>query len=468
MSSSSLSVGLYSAVTALHTSQSAMANVSQNVANSNTEGYTRKVASQSSLMLGGVTLNQITRAVDAALTQQQRNAASDLAKADVRASYTANINESFGSPSANTSLSATLNNLQSTVEALATAPESTAIQNQVVQVGIQAATQMNNMSAGIQALRQTAENDISSAVTAVNNQLGTIATLNGQIMTGMASGQDVTDLQDKRDIAAQAIAEQMNVRVYTRASGEMVLSTSAGQSLVDGVNTSKLSYTATTAVTAASVFNHITVVGQNIDAQFTSGRISGLMEQRDVNLVARTAELNKLAIQMDTQMQTAAANLATTTIAASNSVAGHFFSGIDIVTPSIDNAATIAVHPDLIATPSLLNNTTAARALADAMEKTNINFAATANGVAAQTTSLSGYASAIVTNSATLETTYSTGQTYQQSIKASVDAKAAQVSGVSLDEEMTNLIELQKSYSAAGKVVQSISSMFDVLDNLIR
>lgn len=122
----------------------------------------------------------------------------------------------------------------------------------------------------------------------------------------------------------------------------------------------------------------------------------------------------------------------------------------------------------MIANPALLNNTTAARALADGMENKTISFNAVANGVAAQTNSLSGYAGSIVTYSATLESTYSTGQSYQQSIKSSVDARAAQVSGVSLDEEMTNLIQLQKAYSAAGKVVQTIADMFDVINNLIR
>ena len=49
----------------------------------------------------------------------------------------------------------------------------------------------------------------------------------------------------------------------------------------------------------------------------------------------------------------------------------------------------------------------------------------------------------------------------------SLDLNRLSVSGVSLDEEMTNLIQYQKAYSANAKTITTVSDMLDIILGLI-
>ena len=55
----------------------------------------------------------------------------------------------------------------------------------------------------------------------------------------------------------------------------------------------------------------------------------------------------------------------------------------------------------------------------------------------------------------------------QQSVVASLSARMASVSGVSLDEEGANLVRYQNSYNAAAKVIATVQEMYDTLLNIV-
>ena len=56
----------------------------------------------------------------------------------------------------------------------------------------------------------------------------------------------------------------------------------------------------------------------------------------------------------------------------------------------------------------------------------------------------------------------------QQAVVTRVDDDRQNASGVSLDEEMTNLVAFQHAYSAAAKYVSAIDSTLDTLINMVR
>jgi flagellar hook-associated protein 1 FlgK len=65
-------------------------------------------------------------------------------------------------------------------------------------------------------------------------------------------------------------------------------------------------------------------------------------------------------------------------------------------------------------------------------------------------------------------TTTSTKLSAQSVISTNVDASRESVSGVNLDEEMTNMLQYQHAYAAAGKLVSTINDMLDTLINMVR
>jgi flagellar hook-associated protein 1 FlgK len=58
--------------------------------------------------------------------------------------------------------------------------------------------------------------------------------------------------------------------------------------------------------------------------------------------------------------------------------------------------------------------------------------------------------------------------TTQSAIGEQVDASRESVSGVNLDEEMSNLLQYQHAYAAAGQLVSTINDVLDTLINMVR
>jgi flagellar hook-associated protein 1 FlgK len=55
--------------------------------------------------------------------------------------------------------------------------------------------------------------------------------------------------------------------------------------------------------------------------------------------------------------------------------------------------------------------------------------------------------------------------TVQDSVVAAADAAVHADSGVNLDEEMTNLLQYQRAYQAAARLITTVDEIFDTLVN---
>lgn len=464
-----LSVALTTALSGLATAQTGMQTVSQNIANVNTEGYSRKVIqplSQTLAGLGsGVQIGPIQRQVEEFLLRDLREATSGLNERQTRQDYLSRIEQLFGGPQDQASLGSVLSRFRGSLEALATAPENQGLRGEAIRAGQELTDLMNNMSGTIQQVRAQADEALAAGIVEVNSLATQIAELNRQIVKGLSIQQDVTDLQDLRDRAVMAIAEQMKVTTYTRADGGVVVATSAGRALVDGGFANAIGYSAQTTVIATTAFNQVLLGGVNITNEFAGGRLAALVQQRDATLPARTAELNQLAIQLRNTVTST--SLATTDLVGTVGISevNRFFIGVDPGT--IDNAGSLRVHSDLTANPSLLNNLTAARELANASASTAVAFAA-AGQLPSLTTGFAAYGNAMLSRLASAGAQADNEVTYQRNLQGALANRVGAVSGVNLDEEMARMVELQQAYNAAARVVQISSEMLDVLDQLIR
>jgi flagellar hook-associated protein 1 FlgK len=63
--------------------------------------------------------------------------------------------------------------------------------------------------------------------------------------------------------------------------------------------------------------------------------------------------------------------------------------------------------------------------------------------------------------------TTSNDLTTQNAMTTQVDASRESVSGVNIDEEMTNMLQFQHAYAAAGQLVSTVQSMMDTLINMV-
>lgn len=290
------------AYSSLATTQLQMALTSANVANADTEGYTRKVATQNSVYTGtvgsGVTVTAITSTVDKYLLQDLVEATSTLGAATTTDSYADKLQNllgsTTGSDSGGTSIANSIADLETALSELSGTPESETLQATSLDALDTLASQLRETSDGIQGLRADADGAIEDAVSTINTALKAIDALNGQIATAQARGDPTADLEDQRNTALQTLSGQMDVKYYVTSDNQMRISTASGTTLLDsGVH--ELAYSSAATVTSATVFSDIMVDGKDITAQIGSGSVGALIAQRDTVLPAAQAELDELA-----------------------------------------------------------------------------------------------------------------------------------------------------------------------------
>lgn len=290
------------ATSSLSAAQYQMGVTSSNVANADTEGYTRKTATQAAVVTSGVgtgvTITAVTSSVDKYLVKDLVAAASALGAAEATAAFTDSLQALFGSTSGSedggTSLASSLVTLESAIASLAATPESDTLKAQAVDALDAVASQLRETSAGIQGLRADADGQIEDAVTTVNDALKTIASLNDQIAAASARGESTADLEDQRNTALQAIASEIDVSYFVNSDNQMRIYTAGGTTLLDS-KVHELSYSAAGTVTADTVFGAITVDGKDVTGQIGSGAIGALLTLRDETLPASQDALDALA-----------------------------------------------------------------------------------------------------------------------------------------------------------------------------
>lgn len=299
----SLIIALQSAVSSLQANQIALEIASSNVANANTEGYTRKSVSQETRVVdtrgAGVNITGVVRKVDEHLLREMRIQSSDLGATDARDFYYQRMQSLFGSLLNDSAISATISDFANTLDALAINPEGLSQRRDVVDAAKTLTEQLDEMGRQLQVLRREADVEISEAVDVVNAQLAIIDDLNTKIARGQALGESVPDLHDQRDLAVNKIAELIDITTFSRDNGEIVIFTGGGRALLDR-DPHLLTHDPVAAMDAAITHadggvRGILVDGVDITTEITGGRIAGLVDVRDRRIPDLVAELDRLA-----------------------------------------------------------------------------------------------------------------------------------------------------------------------------
>lgn len=305
---------LRAAQSGLLANQTALNIVSQNVANVNTVGYSRKIIQQQSVVLAGqgagVSIADFTRNVDKGLIKSIRIELAELNNVSVKESYFQRIQETFGTPGDNTSIAHILEEFKNAAELLAVSPDRILEQSEVVRQAQAAVEKFAAMSRTIQDLRLQADQQIAEIVTEINRLTSDIDQLNDDIIRFGSTGNDVTDLEDQRDNKIDRLAELVDIRFFSRNDGDVVVFTSSGLTLVDTIPPT------ITHEAAASISSTSTVAGGQIDGiyvgerlaindlttQARGGQLAGLIDMRDDILPNLQSQLDELAAQLRDQI----------------------------------------------------------------------------------------------------------------------------------------------------------------------
>lgn len=306
----SLTLALRTAQSGLLVNQSALNAVATNIANVNSEGYSRKIINTESRVINGagsgVQLSSLSRQIDEGLLKSLRLEVSSLNALSVQASSFDRLQELFGSPADNTSISHVLGELTNALETLAVSPDKTLEQSELVRRARELTLKFQLMSTTIQELRQQADQGIADAVTEANKLIIRIGDLNDKLIRNTAVNIDVTDLRDQRDMALDRLAELIDIRYFRRTDGDVVVFTSGGRTLVDNLPAT-LTHAGASTVSAttthaegdfAGLYIGTAIPGNDITTEIRSGKLKGMIDLRDDVLTNLQSEIDEMAAEL--------------------------------------------------------------------------------------------------------------------------------------------------------------------------
>ncbi len=449
-----ISVGLNSAMRALFAQQQAMDAVAHNVANVNTPGYSRQrviLQQAGSVTLagigGGVDFKGIERIRDQFVDIQSRTESGAAGDYHARASSLANVEATLGQIGPG-GLQDSMDQFFNSWRDFANAPEQSAVRAGVIQAGQDFAATVNRIAQNLENARRDANNRISTDISEVNSIAQRLAFLNGQIVETRATGNPASDLSDERDQTLDRLSHLVDVYTVQNDSGSIDVFV-GGRSIVSGTNAQQIDLVRNP---ANGNYYDLEWKIDGDPVNLRGGEVGGLLYQRDTDIPGRIASLDALVSQIAGDVNTAHA-------------AGYGLDGVTTGTPFFTGttAISLAVDAPVVANPGLLAAATAAGSIGDGRNAQAVANLQQALSMSGGSEDYSAFLNAIITSVGVATRDAEWRATSQDAQLAHLNAMRQSASGVNIDEEMVSMVQYQRGYEAAARVIQAVDEMLDSL-----
>ena len=445
-------MGLQTALSGLEAAQAAIDTTGQNISNASTPGYSRQVVNlteRSQLTIPalssvtgagsqfgtGVDITSITRIRDQFLDSQYRDQNTTENGESTSSTLLSQVQAGLDEPTSS-GLSGQLDKFFTNWASLASSASSAGAQQGVIGQGQAVADTLNSLSGQLSTLEGQVTSQYNTltdpSTGAVANDANQIAQLNGQIAQAQSAGINANALEDQRDNVIDDLSQYSNVNVTTQSNGMVNVSFGNAASAAQNGTAD-----ATPLVNGTSVDLTDNLTDSNLSGSGgTLGSLLGLYDSTtgQGQIATYSSTLDTVANQLATTV-----NSAISGADAAGATASPFFTGT--------TAATIAVNPAVTASATSPPYTGA-----------EANAVANLSGGTAQ----QSY-NAFVTQVGSDVASAQNAQTTSQSLLTAISNQRQSISGVSLDEEMTNLIQYQQAYQASARVMSTINDTFSSL-----
>jgi len=433
--------GLLAQQTALHTA-------SHNISNANTEGFSRqRVQMQADLsytlagvgQLGtGVKMASVVRMVDDYVNKQIRNENSAYEQYNAKSQTLDQLEIILNEPST-TGINFTLNEMFNAWQELSKNPENLSSKTIVVEKTKALVETINHISNQIESLKFETNDQINKNILDFNSTVEKIEALNKQIFNITVKGEVPNDLLDQRDLLLKDLSSIAKVDVrydpYGRAEIEL-----DGKTVLNAEVRNKLDRNSD---------GKFTIGGDEIE--ISTGRIKGYLESIDI-LDDVEKKLDDFAKEMATQV---------------NSVhnPGPDHKGYDIFI-DIDSSKSIRINHVIDEDNSLISaggNSESTSEIGDGNRALEISKLR--NKVLSDGSTIPRKYNDIVTRVGISKQQSDNIVANQEVLLNQLILKRESTSGVSIDEEVTNVLKYQRAYEANARVISVLNEMLDVLIN---
>jgi flagellar hook-associated protein 1 FlgK len=483
-----LSAGLSTALSGLSTASDQISVLSRNVSRSGEAGASRKIANLVTQSGGGVRIASITRAANAALLEKLLGATSDAGAQRAIAAALDQLGQTVGDTQDDASPAGLLGKLGTALQSYAAAPQDPAAARAAVSAAKDLAKGLNDATNAVQGVRAQADQDMAASVASINDLLGQFDTVNKAITLGTLRGSDVTDELDQRDQILASLSKEIGIRTVAGSGGSMAIYTDSGVTLYDGTPRS-VTFKPTQIFSASTIGNAVYADGVPITGNAgtmlaSSGKLVGLASIRDNIAVGYQSQLDEIARGL-VEAFSESDQRATPTLP---DAPGLFtWSGAPAMPPSGTVVAGLAgtirisasADPEQGGNAQLLRDGGIAGSTGYVYNATNASAytgrlqqligaltqqrAFDPAAQAGSSATLMSYATASVAWVSQLRQSASSDADYRDTLMQRSSDALNKDTGISLDDEMTNMLALERSYQASARLVTTIDNMLQSL-----
>ncbi len=475
----------------LFTAKQSMSTTSHNIANANTDGFSRQeVRTETSISLPegdyvvgtGADIQSIRRSHDELVEKKLNSSITNSKYDEERSLQLGHVEEIFNEINSD-GMNKIMNRFFNSFRELSNQPENETVRNAVRENARIVTGDFHRIQANLDDVRSNINNKLTLAVGEVNNLAKTIGKLNVEINVQEVSGGMANDLRDQRDRAIRTLTEFFPVTSYSDNRGQFVVNIEGVGSLVAGGLVQELTHGSTVTDGANSVDKGDVQIffasrpGIAISDRVKGGTLGALLKTRNEDIVKLEKQVDELAHGL---------------VLATNAIHRRGFANhpvpVDAQGNPIPNAAKQKVTGiNFFKEPLDLKRAAEYISLSDDIEKDANNIAAAVeankpgDNRAALAISKLQHEKVLGGGTTTFEEQYlkSVGDVGLQTGKSKIDREQShgilaqaksfkeRLAGVSLDEEAANMVRYQNAYEASAKVIRASDEMFKAVLNLL-
>ncbi len=483
---------LGAALSGLRVAQRSLDLVSNNIANAETEGYTRKTLPTEHILADGIGVGvrygSVQRFVNQAILRDFRAQVSVESYLSKREPYLARIQSFHGSAEQESNIASRIGNLNNALVELSASPESTILQSTVVTKAQDVANNINRFSEFLLEQRNLVQREISLTVDDVNQQLEMIADLNKRIKSAKNTDQTTAAFEDQRDNAIKVLSEKIAITYFETSDGSIVVQTPQGQVLADEharpikFNEERIGYQSAYPDNLSGVILADNTIGEvDLASLNIGGELGALIDLRDETLPTYQAQLDELAHKMALRFD--AQNLR------------MFTDSTGVIPPDVPEnyagfAAEMRVNQFILDDSSLVQSGTSGPTpdpgsnaiISNIVDYTFGPFSDASNtphppfrienigpnnainlDLSFENISIEEFARGMISVQAEEHQANVLSLEIEESFTNDIQKRLLDTSAVDTDEELSNMIELQQAYAAAAQVITTLEELFNEL-----
>jgi len=467
--------------TALNAQKLALEVTGENITNVNTTGYSRQTTiletAPTTLERGfplgsGVKVAAVQRSYDGFLQTQIMGQNATYGQGKTSNSALQRVQQLFNEFTTD-GLGVSLQNFFKSWQDLTVNPQGAPERQAVLSQGQQLVDNFHRINSNLNDVKSDMNKSLEGQVSDINDTLNQIATLNLQIKQIEVQSGPANEMRDKRDLLLRQLSQKVGISFVEQPDGMVDVSLTSGQSLVVGKDAAALSLLPNA---ANSGFYDILLTppggGPAVNATAfiggpgnTQGEIGGALLVRDTMVNNYLSELDELASTLASEVNglhsagygLTAASPGLDFFPPPAAVAGYSGQGgIGVNIAAISDVAAADADPTVNGTGNNKN----AQSIASVYDK----FLAMSAG----NVTLEGFYDSLVGKVGVGVQNAGRAESQSDGILKQLNNMRESASGVSLDEELANLIKYQKAYEGAAKLINVGSEMLDTVINLVK